>query len=157
MKPSSFAAVAACAGILTTTGCLSRVATGPTGPSGDQTTPLFQQMDTNHDGQLSRAEFSAGFADAILTVYGQPRTGSVTADQWNAIERAPKSSFAALDQNKDGKLTRDELAAGPARDTVVNRIFDRIDKDHEGLISPAEGRPAGLDRTPQQRAEGTGL
>ena len=116
-------------------------------------------MDASHDGKLTRAEFSAGFADAVLTVYNQPATGFITAEQWNGIERAGarRSSFAALDRNHDGKLTRDELAEGPARDAAVNRVFDRIDKNHDGAITVEEGQPSGLDRTPQQRAEGAGL
>lgn len=146
------------AGLIVTTlsGCAGRFPAAPD----DAGAPIFRRMDTNHDGKVSRAEFSAGFADAVLAAYDQPRTGSVTAEQWNGIERAGKrsvESFSTLDANKDGKLTRDELNAGPQRDAIVNRIFDRIDKDHDGFISVEEGRPSGLDRTPQQRAEGTGL
>ena len=134
-------------------GCAIRLPTRPDA----ETATIFQRMDTNHDGRVTRAEFSAGFADAILTVYNQPATGSVTAEQWNGIERARSSAFAALDRNHYGKLARDEMTSGPQRDAVVNRIFDRIDKNHDGVISVEEGRPSGLDRTPQQRAEGTGL
>ena len=157
MKPLLPVALAACVLALTllAVGCVSRLPT-PTEP---QPTTLFQQMDANHDGKLTRAEFSVGFAAAVLTVYNQPPTGFITAEQWNGIERAGagRSSFAALDANHDGKLTRDELAGGPARDAAVNRLFDRIDKNHDSVITVEEGQPAGLDRTPQQRAEGAGL
>lgn len=145
--------VLGCAVLAGATGCANRLSTGPDA----DTATIFQRMDANHDGQVTRAEFSAGFADAILTVYNQPATGSVNAEQWSGIERARTSAFAALDRNHDGRLTRDEMTSGPARDAVVNRIFDRIDKNHDGVISVEEGRPSGLDRTPQQRAEGTGL
>ena len=151
------AASTACAFALAAlaTGCVSQIPATPEPAAAS----VFRQMDANHDGKLTRAEFSAGFADAILTVYNQPASGSITAEQWNGIERtgAGRSSFAALDRNHDGKLTRDELAGGPGRDAVVNRIFDRIDKNHDGVISLEEGQPSGLDRTPQQRAEGAGL
>ena len=158
MKPLPLAASAACTAVLAVlaAGCaVSRLSPTPE-PSA---ATLFQQMDANHDGKLTRAEFSAGFAAAVLTVYNQPPTGSITADQWNGIERAGagRSAFAALDTNHDGKLTRDELAGGPARDAAVNRIFARIDKNHDGVITLEEGHPSGLDRTPQQRAAGAGL
>ncbi len=119
---------------------------------------LLQQMDTNHDGKVSRAEFNAGFADAMLTVYSLGADGSLTSAQWNEVERAGRAStFSRLDANHDGKLTRAELTTGKARDVAVSAIFDRIDKNHDGSISVEEGRPAGLDRTPQERAQGTGL
>ena len=157
MKPLPPVASFVCALVLTVlaVGCVSRLPA----PAEPQAATIFQQLDVNHDGKLTRAEFSVGFAVAVLTVYNQPATGFITAEQWNGIERAGagRSSFAALDANHDGKLTREELASGPARDAAVNRLFDRIDKNHDGVISVEEGQPAGLDRTPQQRAEGVGL
>ena len=48
-------------------------------------------------------------------------------------------------------------ASAPARDAAVNRLFDRTHKTHDGVITVEEGQPSGLDRTPQQRAEGVGL
>lgn len=157
MKPLPSAASTACAVALAAlaTGCVSGLSPTPEPPAAS----VFRRMDANRDGKLTRAEFSVGFADAVLTVYNQPANGFVTAEQWNGIERGGKgrSGFDALDRNHDGKLTRDELAGGPGRDAVVNRVFDRIDKNHDGVISVEEGQPSGLDRTPQQRAAGAGL
>ena len=116
-------------------------------------------MDTNHDGKLTRAEFDTGFASAMLTVYNLGQDGTITPAEWNDVERAGRgrSSFQRLDVNHDGKLSRAELSSGKERNTAVAAIFDRIDKNHDGVISVEEGRPSGLDRTPQERAQGTGL
>ncbi len=119
---------------------------------------IFQQMDTNHDGKVTRAEFDAGFADAMLKVYNLGPNGALTPAQWNDVERAGGGgSFSRLDTNHDGKLNRAELSAGKERAVVVSALFNRIDKNHDGVISLEEGRPSGLDRTPQERAQGTGL
>ena len=119
---------------------------------------IFRQMDVNHDGKVTRAEFDAGFADAMLTVYSLGADGALTPAQWNDVERGGRgSSFGRLDTNHDGKLSRAELSAGKERAAVVNTLFNRIDKNHDGEISLDEGRPSGLDRTPQERAQGTGL
>lgn len=72
----------------------------------------FDRLDSNHDGVLSRDEFMAG------------------GGQWRA-ER-----FRVLDSNKDGRITREELEARR------NARFDALDSDHDGKLSPQELRSA---------------
>ncbi len=111
----------------------------------------FHQLDTNHDGKVTFAEFDAGFADTIFSQYNRNGDGSVTLKEWDAIERADqdktKSSFRMLDRNHDGKLTRDELTHGKRRDAVVHRLFERIDANHDGVITEAEANNFGIARS----------
>ena len=104
----------------------------------------FHTLDKNGDGKVTFAEFNDGFADLILSTYDRTFDGTVTQQEWDAIERAntnkAQSSFRLLDTNHDGKLTRDELSRGKRRDAVVRRLFARVDKNHDGVIPIEEAR-----------------
>ena len=117
----------------------------------------FHELDTNHDGKVTYAEFEAGFAGTIFSQYNRNADGTVTLAEWDAIERASQdktqSSFQMLDRNHDGKLTRDELSRhGKRRDAAVRRIFNRVDANHDGVITEDEARAFGIakaaDRDP---------
>ena len=109
----------------------------------------FHALDKNGDGKVTFAEFNEGFADLILSTYDRTFDGTVTQQEWDAIERAntnrSQSSFRLLDVNHDGKLTRDELSHGKRRDAVVRRLFARIDKNHDGVITLDEARAYGIE------------
>lgn len=65
----------------------------------------FDVADANHDGKVNRAEYDNFVAELVLL----------------------------YDTNRDGKLSRDEVAN--ARDPSK---FDRIDADHDGFLTPQE-------------------
>ena len=73
----------------------------------------FAKLDTNHDGQLSKAEFMA-VAPPV-----QART-------------TPQQIIAALDANKDGKVSLQEYQAPP----LAN--FNKLDANHDGVVTPQE-------------------
>lgn len=109
----------------------------------------FHKLDQKGDGRVTFTEFNAGFADLIFGTYGRGLDGTVSEQEWDAIERAntnkAQSSFRMLDRNHDGKLSRDELSQGKRRDAVVRRLFARIDKNHDGVITLAEARAYGIE------------
>ncbi len=152
MKHLSTAAVASAA-LLTlavTSGCQSTADANTHKVAGGFVT-RFHQLDTNNDGKVTYAEFDAGFADTIFSQYNRNSDGAVTLAEWDAIERADqdktKSSFRLLDRNHDNKLTRDELTHGKRRNAVVHRIFERVDTNHDGVITEAEARNFGIARS----------
>jgi Ca2+-binding EF-hand superfamily protein len=81
----------------------------------------FNQIDSNHDGQISKSEFMA---------FAPPAHPTETVQQM----------IGALDPSKDGKISVQEYDAKP----LAN--FDRLDANHDGIITPQEieaARPAG--------------
>jgi Ca2+-binding EF-hand superfamily protein len=78
----------------------------------------FGKLDTNKDGQLSKVEFLAAAPQPSSLVAGMGKT------------------IAALDKNKDGKVTADEFRAPQLA------MFDRLDTNHDGVLSDAERKAA---------------
>lgn len=86
--------------------------------------------DTDHDGKVSLAEFTAAMANG-------------KAD--------PARRFARLDRNGDGRVDRQEIAA------MAARRFGRIDADGDGRVTKAERKggagPARAGRSVRDDAE----
>lgn len=111
---------------------------------------LFELLDTNHDGSLSvrelrsvwgRLQESGCVTDGAFdpkklprvlltaTSRGYPQTIAIN------IRRGP-AWFQAMDKNGDGDVSRREFT-GPAD------VFDKLDMDKDGLLTPAEAEKAG--------------
>ena len=111
-----------------TSGCMSTADANTHRVAGGAVT-RFHQLDTNHDGKVTFAEFDAGFAGTVFSQYNRDGNGSITQTEWDMVEQANTnksiSSFKLLDRNHDGKLTTDELTHGKQRNLVVRRLFNR--------------------------------
>lgn len=73
----------------------------------------FKKLDTNHDNQLSLVEFKAA-------------APGVRASE------TPDQMIAAVDANKDGKISAAEYRAGPLSN------FEKADTNHDGVLTAAE-------------------
>ncbi|WP_125910438.1 EF-hand domain-containing protein [Burkholderia singularis] len=86
----------------------------------------FKTIDSNHDGVISRDEWSAFLAQYLKK-------------QQEAFDVA----FDAADTNRDGELSRAELqAANP----LLARYFDQIDTHHRGYLTKNDIRDAMLKK-----------
>jgi Ca2+-binding EF-hand superfamily protein len=112
--------------------------------------PTLAALDANKDGKVSRQELAdyyergggaafqlstggaggGGSAYISLDAIGDPLGGRPSAEALN------QRLFALLDTNKDGKLSRKELAAGV-------KALARLDADDDEMLSPDEILPGG--------------
>ena len=74
----------------------------------------FTAMDSNKDGRVDKAEFSA---------YQQARFSK----QADSIDAA----FIAMDRNKDGKISKEEVTVVPE----IGKYFTGLDTDGDGYLS----------------------
>jgi len=115
---------------------------------------MFDKIDTNKDGSLSRAEFvehhkamsmnhgmgmgrdGHGMDHRGMEAHGMDHQGM--DHQGGEHEGmpggpAPKKAFSEWDANKDGKLSREEMAKHP-----MAAHFGMMDANKDGYLSPKE-------------------
>jgi Ca2+-binding EF-hand superfamily protein len=97
------------------------------------------QMDTNKDGKVNLAEFSAS-REGWLTRVDTNKDGVATQTEIDAsVETTRKehtqNMFTREDANKDGRLTRDETR-------MPSAWFERADANKDGALTLAEATEA---------------
>ncbi|MEM6308192.1 MAG: calcium-binding protein [Pseudomonadota bacterium] len=114
---------------------------------GDYQPPVFADMDTNGDGQISKAELQAFMAAKAADRFAQMdsnQDGSVTraeivamasGDAQSRAERRADKMLDRLDANGNGALETDELKPFENRG---DRVFARLDQDDNGSLSEDE-------------------
>jgi Ca2+-binding EF-hand superfamily protein len=120
--------------------------TAPLPPNAQQPIPVniafnFRAIDGNGDGSVSPEELGDyqrryGGSSLQLSLVADPPRGPAVND----------ALFDRLDQDKDGKLSKDELAAG-------GKALTELDQDGDELLSPQEitRRPVNPESTARQR------
>ena len=121
---------------LVCTACLASAAF-----AGEDKDKHFKKMDTNNDGQITRAEHAAG-AKQMFSECDANRDGQVTAAEMDAsmakhgkqdkYEKSAAEKIQMIDKNADGQLTAAEHEAGS------DQMFNMIDTDGDGSISMSE-------------------
>ena len=130
--------------------------------SGGQEVDLFAQMDTNKDGFATPDETEAYFAAQLGGAKAagsnakaagggaKPANGKATSGEQKPASAQPSAEtlFTHLDNNKDGKLSADELnvMAAKANEAAVARgeepfdFMGQLDVDKDGYIDRTEAR-----------------
>lgn len=112
----------------------------------------FNQMDTNHDGKVTRDELAAELQRELAQANAKIRQqleakfrqldtnhdGQLSLSEFLAIQPAvhasetPDQMLQRLDANHDGKVTADEFRAPDLAK------FNAADANHDGIVTPAE-------------------
>lgn len=102
---------------------------------------MFDKIDANKDGSISRAEFVERHKAMSMDHGGMcmdhmehmEHKGAGQQQHDHSGGPASKQAFVDLDANKDGRLSRDELAKHP-----MAAHFGMMDADKDGYLSPQE-------------------
>jgi hypothetical protein len=102
---------------------------------------MILKYDADHDGTLTRAELIAGLK-AEFAAHDTHHNGCLDSDQAAAInqERVDADQSVAtpvVDWNQDGCIDYTEFSAAPYS------LFDELDLDHDGKLTPKELERAG--------------
>lgn len=102
---------------------------------------MILKYDANHDGTLTRAELIAGLK-AEFASHDTNHNGCLDGDQAAAINQArvdadQSTATPVMDWNQDGCIDYTEFSAAPYS------LFDQLDLDHDGKLTPKELQRAG--------------
>lgn len=115
----------------------------------------FKKIDTDKDGQASKAEIEAAQLSAIkmrvqarnkalFTLLDTDKNGQISTAEFNNLPagapRPDASNLLRFDANKDGKMS----SAEHSKATFAN--FDRMDANKDGTVSVAEMQAGGAKK-----------
>ncbi len=119
---------------------------------------MLLKYDANHDGTLTRDEVIQGLK-AEFAAHDTHHNGCLDSEQAGAINEArvdadQSTATPVVDWNQDGCIDYTEFSAAPYS------LFDQLDADHDGKLTPKElqragaAKPKDADATPPEREEG---
>ena len=93
-------------------------------------------FDTDQDGVINQIESDSGLAklgQEMKNIVG------ILAASGSAGPAPPEKVFDIADTNKDGVVSKEELAAVMQNGGIIDNLFSKVDTNSDGLISLTEG------------------
>ncbi len=107
--------------------------------AGCASTDSFAKLDTNGDGNGSRAEFDSYMKQEVFNRVDTNSDGKVVLGEWRAFNpKVDQTRFGKADTNRDGFITRTEADATFDREGSLKDLFTKIDTDDNGSLSRNE-------------------
>lgn len=114
-------------------------------PHGGFAEKMFNDMDANHDGAVSKKEFDAYHSKRFKEMDANG-DGKITREEMEAMHKKMgehmreqfKQRFDEADANHDGALSKEEAQKMP----FVAQHFDEIDANHDGKVTMDEIKAA---------------
>jgi Ca2+-binding EF-hand superfamily protein len=115
---------------------------------------MLLKYDANHDGTTTRNELIEGLKAEFAT-HDTQHNGCLDADQaaqinQERVEADQSTATPVMDWNQDGCISYTEFSAAPYS------LFDQLDANHDGKLTPQELQRAGArppGTTPGEREE----
>lgn len=121
---------------------------------------IFEKLDTDKSGELSRDELRAGFLN-YTPLRKAPGFGNYNEEFKDEIHDDADELFASIDFDNDGEITEAELrvhlrTSSDFSDTAITNIFQMLDINKDGGITREELRSAFVRSSALRLAIGEG-
>ena len=105
---------------------------------------LFQDIDRDSSGKIDQKEFSKNMIEYAFKQIDSNDSGAITSIEWDVIESVSEDRemhdtlVKVMDKDKDSRISFIEFSDYAKKHSNIKATFTALDKDKNGILSPAE-------------------